>query len=908
MEIWLGALFAAIVVIAIFYVISIWVYKHAPANMGFIRTGFMGTKVCLGKGAMVLPVFHEVSWISLETLKLIVDRSREQAVSTADKIRIDLVAELYTHVGRTEADLLTASRSLGEKTFDANAVHNLLEAKVVGAARSYAATKTLTELHENRDAFAQALKEAVRSSFRSNGLELEEVTVVTLEQTDKQYLDASNIFDAEGLKIITEITSEARRKVHDTEKRTTLAIRQKDLDTQLDLLEIERREAFAHAVQEKEVANEQAMQLGQKQVFLLDQRRAVEEREIANEVELERQRTGRALAITEEAQKRERAEVHRRLALEQEERDKQIALIQKARQEELANIERNLALERAEKDRQIALIAKAKEEELAEIERSLSRERAEKSSAIELAARERERREAEIIHETAVLNSEEAARDDRHQVSEEIAIRIRRRALDTKKHVLDIDQEEATSVARQDRAVAEEKARALSEKQRILLEKRLEVERDEIAKEQAIEEARIARDAELIDASKAREAAEIRRQLAREIEERDRQIALVGKQEELEQAELQQRTAIALAQQDGEIRIIAKEQERERADIQRFLARETEERDREIAMVQKTRELEQAEIGRLRVTAEKAKAEHDTGSVRVIADAEQDKAVELIRAEKAARSSRIAEEAQAGVASMHMLSEAEARMHAAERESKAVLIRAKANSEAQTISASGIKEEAAARGRAEAEVEGLRVQNTQRMLEAEASGMEAKAAALKKYNDAAMFLELSKLHIEAERDVHIDQAKAMGNALSQAQIRMYGGGSDGTVDTIRKMFTSGFSLGEVLEGVAQSLPAGLRDRFASNGIRGIFGRPGRGGQFREMANQLAQMVHDNFSSDKSRAVPFAQAFALLSDKATTEAQTQALTLLRDANEGGVFNEMPFNMVWTLLQATAKAAD
>ena len=101
-----------------------------------------------------------------------------------------------------------------------------------------------------------------------------------------------------------------------------------------------------------------------------------------------------------------------------------------------------------------------------------------------------------------------------------------------------------------------------------------------------------------------------------------------------------------------------------------------------------------------------------------------------------------------------------------------------------------------------------------------------------------MFLELSKLHIEAERDVHIDQAKAMGNALAGAQIRMYGGG-DGTVDTIRDMFTSGFSMGEVLEGVAQSLPAGLRDRFASNGIRGIFGKPGRTGQFQEMAGQLA---------------------------------------------------------------------
>ena len=51
--------------------------------------------------------------------------------------------------------MLAASRTLGEKTFDAEKVRNLLEAKVVGALRSFAATKTLKELHENRDAFAR---------------------------------------------------------------------------------------------------------------------------------------------------------------------------------------------------------------------------------------------------------------------------------------------------------------------------------------------------------------------------------------------------------------------------------------------------------------------------------------------------------------------------------------------------------------------------------------------------------------------------------------------------------------------------------------------------------------------------------------------------------------------------------
>ena len=103
------------------------------------------------------------------------------------------------------------------------------------------------------------------------------------------------MFDAEGLKVITEITSEARRKVHTTEKQTTVAIRNKDLTTQLELLEIERQEAVARASQDKEIANEQAKQLREKQTFVLDQRLAVEQRELENEKALEQLRTEREL-------------------------------------------------------------------------------------------------------------------------------------------------------------------------------------------------------------------------------------------------------------------------------------------------------------------------------------------------------------------------------------------------------------------------------------------------------------------------------------------------------------------------------------------------------------------------------------------------------------------------------------
>ena len=593
-----------IVVIAILYIISIWVYKRAPANMGFIRTGFLGTKVCLGGGAIVLPVFHEVTWISLETIKLIATRSRDQAILTADKIRIDVVTELYAHVGHTVDDLLTAGRSLGEKTFDPEKVRSLLEAKIVSALRSYAATKTLSELHENRDAFAREIKQNVLESFHANGLTLEEVTIVTLEQTDKEYFDANNVFDAEGLKVITELTSDARRRVHETEKRTTVSIRQKDLDTQLELLEIERQEAFARAGQDKDIANEQALQIGQKQIYVLDQRMAVENKEIDNDKTLERLRTERDINAITEAERRETADIQKSLTIEQERRD-----------------------------REIALLAKAREEETAEIARTLSREKAEQDKQIELSAKEKDRQQADISRDTAIASHEEAARDERHQAAEQATIAMRKRSLETQLTVLELEKEEAFATSRQEQEVSKEQARMLSEKQRHILEQRWQVEQEEISKGLALEQAEIQKEVQIIDETKQREAAEIRQALAREQEERDREVALVGKDEELERSRVRKTLAVEVAERERDIALIAKDQEREKADIQRALAREQEERDRQIAVAAKNREVEQAEVKRLQMTSERERAEHEAESVRLVADADRKKIIDRVHAQ-----------------------------------------------------------------------------------------------------------------------------------------------------------------------------------------------------------------------------------------------------------------------------------
>jgi uncharacterized membrane protein YqiK len=293
--------------------------------------------------------------------------------------------------------------------------------------------------------------------------------------------------------------------------------------------------------------------------------------------------------------------------------------------------------------------------------------------------------------------------------------------------------------------------------------------------------------------------------------------------------------------------------------------------------------------------------------VRVVADAERARQVELIAAAKEAETRRIDEESKAQVMRMHTLTQSEARKAAAILEADATLTRARATTEAQKIGAEGIEREAGAKGRAEMEVEQLRIANSQRQLEADAVGLEAKAEALKKYNEAATFLELARLRIEAERDVHIDQAKAMGSALSQAQIRMYGGG-DGTMDTIRGLFTQGFGIGEVLEGIAQSIPEGLRQRLSANGIQGLLGRPYNGGSLKQTYEHLNALVQEHLRTKKAREVPFPEALSKLEEHAgDNEDLRRAIRILSEFNQEGALNGVPFDSVWTMINAVAKSA-
>src|SRR3989440_8860042 len=255
-------------------------YRKASANMAFVRTGWGGAKPILDGGTFVVPVVHQVIPVSLETMRLNVERRGPHALITKDNLRVDLSAEFYIKVQANADDILQAARSLGGRNVQPDAVAELVEDKLVSALRTVAATKELVELHAKRDEFASAVQQIVTHDLASNGLTLESVTISALDQTDPAALQERNVFDAQGLRKIAEITQKARVERNEIEREAEQAIATKNVSTRKQVLDLARDQAEFEAEQKMKVANVQAAREREIAEFKLSQDEAVSRRDI----------------------------------------------------------------------------------------------------------------------------------------------------------------------------------------------------------------------------------------------------------------------------------------------------------------------------------------------------------------------------------------------------------------------------------------------------------------------------------------------------------------------------------------------------------------------------------------------------------------------------------------------------
>ncbi len=379
---------AAIIVAALFILglMLARLYRRASKEVSFVRTGFAGQRVIMNGGTIVLPVLHEIIPVNMNTLRLEVVRTAEQALITKDRMRVDVQAEFYVRVQPTSESIANAAQTLGRRTMDPAALKQLVEGKFVDALRAVAAEMAMEELHEQRVNFVQKVQAAVSEDILKNGLELESVSLTGLDQTNREFFNADNVFDAEGLTKMTQAIEERRRIRNEIEQNTLVAIARKNLEAQTEQYKIQRDTEYARLDNEREIA------------VRTDQQNAeIESQRAQRATESEGARTLSRQQIREAAIKADQA-----IAIS--EQDSAIAIAAKSEQQSQADAKANAAR---------ALAAKAAEE----VETARQTEVAERVKRIQLIEAQREAEKSSInlvvaaeAEKTSATNRAQAAR------------------------------------------------------------------------------------------------------------------------------------------------------------------------------------------------------------------------------------------------------------------------------------------------------------------------------------------------------------------------------------------------------------------------------------------------------------------------------------------------------------------
>lgn len=181
-------MFTAIIAVCILFIIGIIfarLYRRASAEQAFVRTGLGGQKVVMSGGAIVMPIFHEIIPINMNTLKLEVSRSTIDSLITKDRMRVDVVVAFFVRVKPSVEGIATAAQTLGQRTLSPEDLRMLVEDKFVDALRATAAQMTMHELQDTRENFVQEYKILSQKTCRKTVLSWKAFHLPTLTRPRK---------------------------------------------------------------------------------------------------------------------------------------------------------------------------------------------------------------------------------------------------------------------------------------------------------------------------------------------------------------------------------------------------------------------------------------------------------------------------------------------------------------------------------------------------------------------------------------------------------------------------------------------------------------------------------------------------------------------------------------------------
>ena len=601
---WLTAILFVLLASLAAFAATVIRYRIPKADIALVRTGGAKEKIRITGGLWVNTIIHEIKEISLNTMRIEVIREGTEALITYDFNRGDVEVVFYLKVEPEETDILRAAQALGDKSMTPETVRELIEPKLEGALRSVAAESDIQDLLQKRQEFGDKVQDACGEDLETqNGLTLETVSIIRVDQTPVETLDAENRFDAVGIREITEITADQYREKVDIEQRKEVAVVQIEVAARIEKLEAEQEQAWAESDQQKNIAIYAAEREAETLKFQFEMEQGVQEREYEMKQEVERAR------ITQEQVVQER-EIEMN-------RDVEVARVQQEQIVAEREIEKNLIVETQQ-------IEQSKVVQLAEIEQHLVVEMQRIEQEQTVAVREIEK---VLIVEKARIAQEEGV--DLRRIERDLTVQTAQLAMEQQVQQREIEKNLVVETAQIDQMRQVELAE---------IAKTLVVEITRIGQEQQVETREIEKQLVVEVARIAQEEGVDLRGIERELTVQTQRFA---QEQQVQQREIEKNLVVETAQIDQmrqvELAEIAKMLNVEQSRINQELRVTLSDEDRKIDVANKQQVTALAEKEQLVAEAERMGAEVNVTATEEVMSAEWQREVAVIGAEAQAQ-------------------------------------------------------------------------------------------------------------------------------------------------------------------------------------------------------------------------------------------------------------------------------
>src|SRR5512143_699050 len=468
-----------------------------------------------------------------------------------------------------------------------------------------------------------------------------------------------------------------------------------------------------------------------------------------------------------------------------------------------------------------------------------------------------------------------------------------------------------------------------AQRERNDIERKTEIE----IKQRDIETAklRLDLDRDLAYASATQER-EVRTLQASEKATADKQVYEEAQKSEL--ARVSKERAVALAEMEREQQIgiqnERKQQEVVAAEITRRQALELAEQQRQIIVTQEQQKRESAEKDRLIISAQREEAAQGVKTVEATQQAQREAKIRIIEADREAQKAMIEQRNTVEIAAFRTQREAEARAkalkeisaaeaEAALKQAETLRTQAAAERESEQLRADGAKAKASATGLADADVLKAKADAAMREAEAvkakglaEAESQKAKAEALAAYEGVAQRVEIIKLQLDAQVQIEVARAQALGNALASMNVKLIG--DPIAASQLLKMVTMADGLGEVVKNVPQPMLAVGQQMLNKvtgtdgDGLLKMAHAPGteQASGIADLAllvPELIQIAERTLDVNKLKGQTVGDVLNTLSKRAANEDRPKVEKAQQALAQLPIINDLPFEEVY--LRATAK---